>query len=74
MSIRPLLYSAADLVDVGSIIGLNDYVLYDGVIGDCQYFTSNVVNEFLKDNKNWYVDGLALHQLGFYDIYLKKGV
>ena len=72
LSIRPLLYSAADLVDVGSIIGLNDYVLYDGVIGDCQYFTSNVVNEFLKNNKNWHVDGLALHQLGFYDIYIKK--
>ena len=72
MSIRPLLYSASELTSVGSIIGLNDYVIYDGVIGDCQYFTYNVVNEFLANNKNWHVDGLALHQLGFYDIYLKR--
>lgn len=72
LSIRPLLYSAVELTEVGSIIGLNDYVIYDGVIGDCQYFTYNVVNEFLVNNKNWHVDGLALHQLGFYDIYLKR--
>jgi len=72
LSIRPLLHSAAKLTTVGSIIGLNDYVIYDGVIGDCQYFTYNVVNEFLHHNKNWYVDGLALHELGFYDIYLRR--
>jgi hypothetical protein len=72
MSIRPLLYSALELTEPGSIIGLNDYVIYDGVIGDCQYFTYNVVNEFLHYNKNWHVDGLALHQLGFYDIYIKR--
>lgn len=72
LSIRPLLYSAEKLTKVGSIIGLNDYVIYDGVIGDCQYFTYNVVNEFLENNKDWSVDGLALHQLGFYDIYLRR--
>lgn len=72
LSIRPLLHSAAKLTTAGSIIGLNDYVIYDGVIGDCQYFTYNVVNEFLHHNKNWYVDGLALHELGFYDIYLRR--
>lgn len=71
-SIRPLLHTAAEKTKPGSIIGLNDYVIYDGIIGDCQYFTYNVVNEFLMYNENWYVDGLALHQLGFFDIYLKR--
>jgi hypothetical protein len=71
-SIRPLTYSAAELTKPGSVIGFNDYVIYDGIIGDCQYFTYNVVNEFLMYNKNWYVDGLALHPLGFYDIYIKR--
>jgi hypothetical protein len=36
------------------------------------YSTFNVVNEFLMHNKNWHVDGLALHSLGFYDIYIKR--
>lgn len=71
-SIRPLLYSAIKLTEVGSIIGFNDYVIYDGVIGDCQYFTYNVVNEFLYNNKDWEVDGLALHPLGFFDIYIRR--
>lgn len=70
--IRPLLYSAVNLTKPGSIIGLNDYTIYDGIIGDEQYATFNVVNEFLMYNKNWYVDGLALHSLGFYDIYLRR--
>jgi hypothetical protein len=72
LSIRPLLHTAAEKTKVGSIIGLNDYTIYDGIIGDVPYSTFNVVNEFLWNNKNWHVDGLALHSLGFYDIYIKR--
>jgi hypothetical protein len=66
------LHTAAEKTKVGSIIGLNDYTIYDGIIGDVPYSTFNVVNEFLWNNKNWHVDGLALHSLGFYDIYIKR--
>jgi hypothetical protein len=72
LSIRPLLRYAAEKTKVGSIIGLNDYVIFDGITSEVPYSTPNVVNEFLKDNKNWHVDGLALHSLGFYDIYIKR--
>lgn len=71
-AVRPTLKFAADLVPVGGIIGLNDYVIYDGVIEDMPYATFQVVNEFLMKNKNWEVDAIALHVLGFYDIYIKK--
>lgn len=70
--IRPTLNLASKLVDVNGIIGLNDYVIYDGIIEDRPYATYQVVNEFLYSNKNWSVDAIALHVLGFYDIYLKR--
>lgn len=63
---------ASNLTSIGSIIGLNDYLIYDGVIEDEPYGTFQTVNEFLHDNENWIVDGLALHNLGFYDIYLRR--
>jgi hypothetical protein len=70
--IRPTLREASRLIDVGGIIGLNDYLIYDGIIEDKPYATFQVVNEFLHKNNNWIVDGIALHTLGFYDIYIKK--
>lgn len=70
--IRPTLKHASELVSVGGIIGLNDYLIYDGIIEDLPYATFQVTNEFLFHNKNWEVDALALHPLGFYDIYLRK--
>lgn len=69
---RKLLKDSSRLVDVGGIIGLNDYLIYDGIIEDIGYGTFQTVNEFLSINKNWVVDALALHNLGFYDIYLRK--
>jgi len=51
---------------------LNDYLIYDGIIEDRPYATFQVVNEFLHKNNNWIVDAIALHTLGFYDIYIKK--
>lgn len=70
--IRPTLHAAAKLVPVGGLIGLNDYLIYDGVIEDAPYATYQVTNEFLLKNPNWVVDAIALHPLGFYDIYIKR--
>jgi hypothetical protein len=69
---RDLLKECARLVRVGGIIGLNDYLIYDGVIEDQPYGTFQTTNEFLDLNKNWEVDAIALHNLGFYDIYIKR--
>jgi hypothetical protein len=63
---------ASRLVPVGGIIGLNDYLIYDGIIEDEPYGTFQTVNEFLHINKNWEVQALALHPVGFYDIYIKR--
>jgi len=70
--VKQTLYAAAKLVPVDGIIGLNDYLIYDGIIEDRPYATYQVVNEFLHVNKNWTVDAIALHVLGFYDIYIKR--
>jgi hypothetical protein len=70
--IRELAEAAHKLVKVGGILGFNDYVIYDGIIEDEPYGTFQTVNEFLYFNKNWSVDGLALHQVGFYDVYLRR--
>lgn len=69
---RKTLDAASRLIPVGGIIGLNDYLIYDGVIEDQPYGTFQTVNYFLDNNKNWVVDALALHNLGFYDIYLRR--
>jgi predicted O-methyltransferase YrrM len=69
---RELLRDSAKLIDVNGIIGLNDYLIYDGVIEDQPYGTFQTVNEFLSLNPNWEVDAIALHNLGFYDIYIRK--
>jgi hypothetical protein len=69
---RKVLNLSANLVPVGGIIGLNDYLIFDGIIEEGPYGTYQTVNEFLYKNKNWSVSALALHNLGFYDIYLKR--
>jgi predicted O-methyltransferase YrrM len=60
------------LIEVGGIIGMNDYLIYDGIIEDMPYGTFQTVNEFLYNNNNWSVDSIALHNLGFYDIYIRR--
>lgn len=72
MQTRELLQESSKLVEVGGIVGLNDYLIYDGVIEDSPYGTFQTVNEFLSLNLEWEVDAIALHNLGFYDIYLRK--
>jgi hypothetical protein len=69
---RKVLNLSANLVPIGGIIGLNDYLIFDGIIEEGPYGTYQTVNEFLYKNKNWSVSALALHNLGFYDIYLKR--
>lgn len=69
---RKTLEKASKLISDNGIIGLNDYLIYDGIIEDEPYGTFQTVNEFLHNNKNWVVDAIALHPLGFYDIYIKK--
>lgn len=70
--IRPTLQLASKLINENGIIGLNDYLIYDGIIEDMPYATFQVVNEFLRYNSDWSVDAIALHVLGFYDIYIKR--
>ena len=70
---RETLKYCSSLVEVGGVIGLNDYIIYDGIIEDMPYGTFQTVNEFLFNNKDWEVDAIALHNLGFYDIYIRKG-
>ena len=70
--IQELLEIVKNLIKPGGVIGLNDYLIYDGIIEDTNYGTYQSVNEFLFLNKDWSVDGIALHPLGFYDIYIKK--
>ena len=69
---KNVLEASSKLVSTKGIIGLNDYLIYDGIIEDVPYGTFQTVNEFLDKNKNWSVDAIALHNLGFYDIYLRK--
>jgi len=69
---REMLATVSKMVKVGGLIGVNDYTYFDGVILNIPYGTYNSVNEFLKFNKNWSVDAIALHQVGFNDIYLRR--
>lgn len=70
--VREILKAVKDMVNVGGLIGINDYVVYDGINADKIYGTPFAVNEFLHYNKNWVVDGLAFHPIGFDDIYIRK--
>ena len=69
---RKILEKSSKLVPVGGIVGLNDYLIYDGIIEDSPYGTFQTVNEFLFLNPSWSVDAIALHNLGFYDIYIRR--
>lgn len=72
IDIRDVLKKLESMVSVGGIIGLNDYLIFDGIIENEAYGTYQAVNEFLFFNQNWSVDALALHPVGFYDIYIRK--
>ena len=69
---RDALRNVSKMIPVGGVIGMNDYLIYDGIIEEEPYGTFQTVNEFLQYNKNWIVDAIALHNLGFYDIYIRR--
>jgi hypothetical protein len=69
---KACLQLASERTAIGGIVGMNDYLIYDGIIEDQLYGTFQTVNWFLHLHPNWSVDALALHNLGFYDIYLKR--
>lgn len=71
-TLREMISKASKKVKVGGIIGVNDYVIYDGIIDHAPYGSFQSVNEFLFYNENWEVDAIALHEHGFYDIYLRR--
>lgn len=70
--VRDILNSIAGMTNVGGIIGINDYVISDPINTDKIYGTPFAVHEFLYFNKNWVVDAMALHPVGFSDIYLRR--
>ena len=72
--VTPTLFMASRLVEDGGVIGLNDYLIWDGVIEESRYGVVQAVHEFLSKNQSWHVDAIALHPQGFYDIYIKKGI
>lgn len=59
-------------IKVGGIIGINDYLIYDGMNWGGFYGTYFSVNWFLNNNKNWSVKALALQNYSFNDIYLTR--
>jgi len=69
---RDAIRNASKMIPVGGVIGMNDYLIFDGIIEEEPYGTFQTVNEFLQYNKNWVVDAIALHNLGFYDIYIRR--
>jgi len=69
---RDALRNVSKMIPIGGVIGMNDYLIYDGIIEEEPYGTFQTVNEFLQYNKNWVVDAIALHNLGFYDIYIRR--
>ena len=70
--VRNIMNASRDKVRVGGIMGINDYVLYDFINADKIYGTPYAVHEFLYFNRNWSVDAMALHPVGFCDIYLRR--
>lgn len=70
--VRNILNAIEGMVSVNGLIGVNDYVLYDFTNADKAYGTPHAVHEFLHFNKNWIVDAIALHPVGFNDIYLRR--
>jgi hypothetical protein len=70
--IRNLLMHSSKIINIGGIVGLTSYMNYDAVHYDIHVGIYQSVNEFLHFNKNWSVDAIVLHNLGFHEIYIKR--
>jgi hypothetical protein len=70
--VRNLLAHASKLINVNGVVGFTSYMSYDAIHYDKHVGVYQSVNEFLYFNKNWSVDGIVLHDLGFHEIYIKR--
>jgi hypothetical protein len=70
--VRNLLKHASKLINDHGVVGFTSYMSYDAIHYDRHVGVYQSVNEFLHLNKNWSVDGIVLHDLGFHEIYIKK--
>ena len=70
--VRNLLKHCSKIVNIGGIVGFTAYMNYDAVHYDHHIGIYQGVNEFLHINKNWSVDAIVLHKLGFHEIYIKR--
>lgn len=70
--IRNILKHCSKIVNVNGIVGLTSYMNYDSIYYDMPVGVYQSVNEFLHFNKNWSVDAIVLHDLGFHEIYIKR--
>jgi hypothetical protein len=70
--VRNLLKHASKLINLNGVIGFTSYLVYDAIHYDRHPGVYQGVNEFLYLNRNWSVDGIVLHDLGFHEIYIKR--
>jgi hypothetical protein len=70
--VRKLLIHCSKLVNINGVVGFTSYMNYDAVHYDHHVGVYQGVNEFLSINKNWSVDAIVLHDLGFHEIYIKR--
>jgi hypothetical protein len=70
--VRKLLKHASKLINPNGVIGFTSYLVYDAIHYDRHPGVYQSVNEFLHLNKDWHVDGIVLHDLGFHEIYIKR--
>lgn len=69
---RKILKHCSKIVNVSGVVGFTSYMNYDAVHYDVHVGIYQSVNEFLHFNKNWSVDAIVLHELGFHEIYIKR--
>jgi hypothetical protein len=69
---RRALKHCSKLINVNGVIGFTSYMNYDAIHYSMHVGIYQSVNEFLYFNKNWSVDGIVLHDLGFHEIYIKR--
>jgi hypothetical protein len=71
---RKLIADSSNLVNIDGVIGLTSYMNYDSIMYEGHVGIYQSVNEFLYLNKNWSVDAIVLHDLGFHEIYIKRNL
>ena len=60
------------MINIDEIMVITSYTNYDSLMYEGHVGIYQSVNEFLYFNKNWSVDAMVLHDLGFHDIYIKR--